>query len=241
MTKSYLNRIDPQRIVETATALERRIGERFPKSRLREQAHELVAVAQGAAKEAAVLGRRSILWYVLLCILLASAGYFGCQHLHGMELKIQVQGLADLVQTLDSATNVIILGVGGIYFLFSLGVRRKRHRALKALHLLRSMAHIVDLVQLQKDPDRLHRSSEQNTESSPRLQMNEFELKRYLDYCIDMLSVIGKIAALYAERLHDPVALESVGDVEALTGALSTGIHHKLVVLSAPDGALESK
>jgi len=40
--------------------------------------------------------------------------------------------------------------------------------------------------------------------------MTPFELGRYLDYCSEMLSLTGKVAALYAQDLDDPVVVEAV-------------------------------
>ena len=47
-------------------------------------------------------------------------------------------------------------------------------------------------------------------ETSPKSSLTPFELARYLDYCTEMFSLIGKIAALYVQRFDDSVALSSV-------------------------------
>jgi hypothetical protein len=57
------------------------------------------------------------------------------------------------------------------------------------------------------------------------------ELGRYLDYCSELLSLIGKIAALYSQCLEDPVVLEAVDDVEDLTTELSQKIWQKITLL----------
>ena len=57
------------------------------------------------------------------------------------------------------------------------------------------------------------------------------QLNRYLDYCSELLSVISKVAALYAQQLNDPVVLAAVNEVEALTTGLSSKIWQKLVIL----------
>ena len=63
--------------------------------------------------------------------------------------------LADLLQGFDAVVNELILLGVAIFFLSSLETRLKRRRALDALHGLRSLAHIVDMHQLTKDPSRL--------------------------------------------------------------------------------------
>jgi hypothetical protein len=46
-----------------------------------------------------------------------------------------------------------------------------------------------------------------------------------------MLSIVGKIAALYAARLQDSVVLDAVNEIEDLTTALSTKIWQKITIL----------
>jgi len=56
-------------------------------------------------------------------------------------------------------------------------------------------------------------------------------LSRYLDYCSEMLSLTGKIAALYVQTYDDGVALAAVNEVEGLTTGLSRKIWQKLMIL----------
>jgi hypothetical protein len=65
------------------------------------------------------------------------------------------------------------------------------------------------------------------------MKMNAFELGRYLDYCNEMLSLIGKLAAVYIQRFDDEVALEAVNEVEMLTASLSDRIWQKLMFLNS--------
>jgi hypothetical protein len=48
-----------------------------------------------------------------------------------------------------------------------------------------------------------------------------------------MLSLIGKLAALYVQKFDDPVALAAVNDVEQLTTGLSRKIWQKIMILNA--------
>ncbi|MGK0303535.1 MAG: hypothetical protein ACI89X_004430 [Planctomycetota bacterium] len=98
------------------------------------------------------------------------------------------------------------------------------------MHEMRAMAHIVDMHQLTKDPDRIvHPDGE--TKSSPKRTLSRDELVRYLDYCSEMLSLIGKVAALYVQGFPDPVALQGVDDIENLTTSLSRKIWQKIMIL----------
>jgi len=66
--------------------------------------------------------------------------------------------LFPLLQIAESAVNdLIFLGVA-VFFLSSLEARVKRHEALRALHQLRSLAHVIDMHQLTKDPEQLQDS-----------------------------------------------------------------------------------
>lgn len=122
-------------------------------------------------------------------------------------------------------------GIGAtLFFLITLEVRIKRRKALAALHRLRSVAHIVDMHQLTKDPERLG-SLEPDTASSPERPLGASELGRYLDYCSELLSVISKLAALHVQHFHDSVTLAPVNEVETLTTGLSGKIWQKITLL----------
>jgi hypothetical protein len=58
-------------------------------------------------------------------------------------------------------------------------------------------------------------------------------LSRYLDYCSEMLSITGKIAALYIQDFDDDVALAAVNEVENLTTGLSRKVWQKLMIVFA--------
>ena len=63
--------------------------------------------------------------------------------------------------------------------------------------------------------------------------MSRFELTRYLDYSAEMLALIGKLAALYADRMRDGVVIEAVNDLENLAASLGRKIWQKIIILSA--------
>jgi hypothetical protein len=47
-----------------------------------------------------------------------------------------------------------------------------------------------------------------------------------------MLSLIGKLAALYVQKFDDPVALVAVNEVEDLTTGFSRKIWHKIMIIN---------
>ena len=63
--------------------------------------------------------------------------------------------------------------------------------------------------------------------------MSKFEVTRYLDYCSEMLSLISKLAALYAQNLPDAVVIDAVNDIEELTTNLSSKIWQKITIIDA--------
>src|SRR6185436_19795516 len=110
----------------------------------------------------------------------------------------------------------------------------KRNAALRELHKLRSIIHIVDMHQLTKDPDHLVTPG-METPSSPERKLSRFEMSRYLDYCAELLSLSTKLAALHVQHVNDPVVLEAVSDVEVLAANLANKIWQKIMIV---DGGL---
>jgi hypothetical protein len=128
---------------------------------------------------------------------------------------------------------LLVLGAG-LVFLVSLEHRIKRNRTLAAIHELRSVAHIIDMHQLTKDPERLLKRWVV-TEVSPESSLNQSELARYFDYCSEMLSLTSKVATLYVQDFNDEVALAAVNEVEAVTTGLSRKIWQKIMIVNTLD------
>lgn len=145
--------------------------------------------------------------------------------------------LVVLVQASEAGLNVFLLLSAAVLFLVTAETRIKRRRALKAIHELRALAHVIDMHQLTKDPERLL-AERIETPSSPKRNLSPAELGRYLDYCTEMLSLIGKIAALYVQKFDDPVALAAVNEVEDLTTGLSRKIWQKIVIINSDTNQL---
>ncbi|TWU40749.1 hypothetical protein [Novipirellula artificiosorum] len=220
------------RIVETVAKLQVRIHERFPNSGLSRLCGHLHQVACQAAERSVWIGR-PILWiravgYLLAFSLLALLIAFG-----RMAVRLDTHALTSLefIQTFEPAVNGLVFVCIAIYFLISLEKRIKRRRALAAVHELRSLAHIIDMHQLTKDPERIL-GNWQATDNSPKASMTPFQLGRYLDYCSEMLSLIGKIAALYVERFDDGVSVAAVTEIEQLSAGLSRKIWQKIIILN---------
>jgi hypothetical protein len=138
----------------------------------------------------------------------------------------------DLVQAAESSVNDLIFIGAAIYFLFRTETIIKRKRALKDLHELRTIAHVIDMHQLTKDPKSLNANG---TQHSPKREMNNYELSRYLDYCSEMLSLTSKVSALYANDYNDEVVLNTINEIEDLTTSLSGKVWQKIMIIKTED------
>ena len=224
--------LDPSKIIDTAARLRDRIRERFPQANLGNVADELLALARAHAERSAAMKRphwplRMTSWLLLLCGI-------GCIALLLVmawpEITAGRWDLQDKVQSIESGTQMLFFLGAGAVFMLSLELRVKRRRCLEAVHELRAMAHIVDMHQLTKDPDRVLHAGP-STPASPVRTMTAFELTRYLDYCTEMLSLMGKVAALYGQNFPDQQAMEAVDEVEDLTTSLARKIWQKIMIL----------
>src|SRR5438445_2601996 len=222
-------RLEGTRIIETLQRLEQRIEERFPGSGLGRVSDELLAVANESLARAAYLARPNLALRVGTWALIAVIVYIGVQALLHLNLAMRWPDVAGFLQSSQAIQNVVFLGVA-VLFLANAETRIKRHRALSALHELRSVAHIVDMHQLTKDPDQLLGEGGTAT-TSPQRTMTRFALSRYLDYCSELLSLTSKVAALYVQDSQDPVLLDAVNDVETLTTGLSRKIWQKIMII----------
>lgn len=211
--------------------LRRRIDERFPDSGLGRVASELETVTGEAVALATAIAQPN--WLLRGFVSLGVITIFALLGTAAYQLRLQhgSQGWSDFLQGLEALVNDLIFAGLAVYFLLSLETRSKRKRIVSALHTLRSLAHIVDMHQLTKDPEQLL-SHGPRTESSPERSMTSFELNRYLDYASEMLAIMGKVAALYVQDFDDPVALHAASDVQDLTVNLSRSIWQKIVILA---------
>jgi hypothetical protein len=234
-------KLDPSRIIETSRVLRSRVEERFPSSSLARVAGELFEVTQEAATLSAWLARPNYrLRGVVAAVIALLVGLLvtGVVQFRG---DLGTRNFGELVQVLEAFVNDLVFVGVAIYFLWNVEVRGKRKRALEALHVLRSIAHIIDMHQLTKDPERLIARG-LDTASSPERTMTPFELTRYLDYSSEMLAIISKVAALYVQELPDPVTVDAASAVEDLAGGLSRTIWQKIVILDrimSPDPSPE--
>lgn len=237
---SSANRVElvlrDDRIIATIAQLNDRIEDRFPESGLSSLCGDLLGVARQAAAKSQELAN-PIPWIrrtgyglaVAIILLMVGSIAYAISSLDPSNV-----GVLEWIAAIESGANEIILLAAAVYFCIRWETRLKRERALAAIHELRSIAHIIDMHQLTKDPERLQRGWA-DAEHSPKRTLTALQLNRYLDYCTEMLSLTGKIAAMYVQHFDDSEAVAAVSEVEELTTGLSRKIWQKIVMLDQLD------
>src|SRR5215831_14829741 len=188
--------LDAAEIVKTLRTLEQRIVQRFPDAGLAAVCRDLIEIGEHTKRDAQAIAAPN--WPLRIVVYVAVVA--GLAGLSVVAWKINVQlrdaEVFSFFQGVDAAMNITVLVGAALLFATTLDDRIKRRSALAKLHIFRSIAHVIDMHQLTKDPGSLLAGGPR-TESSPARTMTKFELTRYLDYCSEMLSLTSKLAALY--------------------------------------------
>jgi hypothetical protein len=229
VTTSVFRKLDESKIVDSLTALRDRIENQFPDSGLGRVADELIAVADEVTECADYLSATN--WPIRIFAGLLIAAMFLVLYLAAprVELPEGAHKFSDVASIAAVCNIAAVVGVA-VLFLLRLETILKRRRAHAVLHELRSLAHVIDMHQLAKDPAG-RRLPEPEIAESPKGAMNPQSLLRYLDYCTDLLSLTGKLSALLVQRFNDEVVLDEVNEIEALASALSDRIWQKTRLL----------
>ncbi|MFN3168454.1 MAG: hypothetical protein ACE37H_15450 [Phycisphaeraceae bacterium] len=220
--------LQPERIVMTIELLAERIGTRFPGRGLPKVARDVRAAAGDAVGLARAIPE-PILWIriVSAALVLTMVGVVGKLAYH---LKFTDADGWAMLEGIDSGISTLVYLGLAIVFLVTLETRIKRRQSLRALQELRALAHVIDMHQLSKDPE-WHAHRESSPWDKESAHMDPLMLGRYLDYCVDLLALIGKLAALYAQNSQDGVVLQAVEEVENLTSTLATKIWQKIMLI----------
>jgi hypothetical protein len=228
---------------DTVEALYGRIEARFPNRGLLGVCGDLITLVDEVQSSSDVGQRRIRVArlasrMVMAAVIAVTAIAIGLAF-HDALLGDDVKSSIDVLALAETAISDLVYASIAIFFLWSFPERLERSRLLSLLHQLRSTAHVIDMHQLTKDPEQLKPSFTPSSASKP-LGMTRDEVERYLDYCSEMLSLVGKTAALCAEESRDNVVLETVSRIETLTVGLSRKIWQKISNLppsDAPSGA----
>lgn len=232
-------KLDSGKIVATLEILGNRIEERFPGRGLAGVCEELTAIARAVVDRAEAIDRPRTGLRLAIGVVLALGVLLLIYLGQIVDVKRLESNLFGVMQGIEAIVNVLVLMGAAFLFLVTIEIRVKRRRALADLHELRSIVHVIDMHQLTKDPGMVLATA-CATASSPSREMTVFELTRYLDYCSEMLSLTGKVAALYAQNFGDSVVITSVNEIEQLTTNLSRKIWQKIMILKTSEYALEA-
>jgi len=223
----------------TVAQLERRIRARFGDRGLTRAARDLadlVDVVQQSAGDSQVRLHRTTILARVVSVTIVVATVVALV----ITLKEAVtEGLDngfDWLPLIESTISDIVFAAIAVLFLWAFPERYERKTLLGLLHRLRSLAHVIDMHQLSKDPEQVSPTYTRTPESVSH-GLDAEELHHYLDYCSEMLSLTAKTAALCAEHSSDPVVLSTVSTLETLTTELSNKIWQKISLLPRPETA----
>jgi hypothetical protein len=236
VTSTEYQRLRAEPVKATVDRVQVRITARFPDRNLRLVAGEL----SSAVDE--LLIRPQTRWYGLLRVASrVGMALLGLVLVLGVVVLFRQPGPQtgnawNWITIAESSINDVVFAGVAIYFLWQLPDRVQRNRDLHSLHRLRSLAHVIDMHQLTKDPERF-RTDFRPTDESVELGMTPAELGNYLDYCSELLSLVSKTAALFAEDTTDQTVLSTVEGLESLTTGMARKIWQKIALLPhAPTG-----
>jgi hypothetical protein len=216
-----------EKLLETGERLRQRITERFPGSGLSEVAAELVQLTRESVSRAERI-RRPNLWLRAGLVLLGLVAAAGIGE-HFWASPDPQPPLTQLLQFLDATKGAAAYLAAVAVFLVTLEVRFKRRKALRAVHELRAMAHLIDMHQLNKDPERAGSSEGPLMESGGAMTVEQ--IGRYLHYCTALLALVSKIGQLYVQDFPDATAQGAVDQFENLATGLSGKIWQKIMIL----------
>ena len=148
-----------------------------------------------------------------------------------VEFKIEDTTLSNIIALSEAIFNDIILLGAAIFFLIGMESKLNRKKSLEMLNELRVTAHVIDMLQLTKDPSLIN-TPETSTLNSPKRTLTKFEMERYLDYSSELASLIAKVGALYSQSLPDEVVVRAVNEIEILCTGLSRKIWQKIMILN---------
>ncbi len=223
-------KLDIEKTIKTIERLSLRISDRFPDSSLYQVCLNLKSVAERSELQIKKINRPFYIFRIIFIVLFLITLWFFYTAIQSLHIKdFTIKTVPDLTQSTEATFNAIALLGAAFFFLYKLEDHFKTKIILKSFHELRTIAHIVDMHQLTKDPLTINSDS---TANSPIRELNPIELYRYLDYCSEMLSLISKVAVFYANENRDQAIVSSINDLEILTTTLSRKIWQKISLIN---------
>ena len=213
------------RITEIIHTLSLRISDRFPQADLVHVCEELKELSIKSKTSNMRLAKPYILIRIglILLILLASASIIYTMFM--LKFDDSLLTVQNFITVSEAFLNETVTIGFAFYFLYKSEDLLKQKKTLSALQELRTIAHVIDLHQLTKDPTHI---LAERTKNSPKREFSNAEVNRYLIYCSEMLSLASKVAATYGFNTKDEMILNTIHDIEILSTSLSNKIWQKI-------------
>ena len=231
MEPSYRS-LDPQKLIDTVDKIAAETNSTFPESGLAKVSNEVAATTRSAIERAVfhthpLVGLR---WCIGFLVAIAIVWPLLLQQLFLFEET--VSSLGEFLEATDAGLHLVLVLGGGLLFLMTMENRIKRSRILSELSELRSLAHIIDMHQITKDPGMEPIPAVIDQQPDTRTVKSDADLALYLDFSSDMLAMIGKLAAYYAQHHNDREVLNGVNEIEILTNSLSRKLWQKVSIIN---------
>lgn len=224
-TASYRT-LDPEKLVAAACKLADKVNHSFPSSGLGALAREVSCLTRETIVRLTFIERPNWPLRIAVAVLVVLAVLGPLIFSAMLQFRETVGSLGDFLEATDAGLQMVLLLGASIAFLVTLEGRIRRNRALAAIAEFRSMAHLVDMHQINKDPGIDHRPAPSGADR--RTVRSDAKLVLYLDHASDLLALIGKLAAYYGQHLRDRVVLDAVNEIESLTTGMSANLWQKI-------------
>ncbi|WP_193213047.1 hypothetical protein [Luteolibacter marinus] len=221
--------LDPEKLVGAASRLALKIEAIFPDSGLARLSREVACLTRETVVRLTFIQRPNWPLRIGVAVLVVIAVLGPLLFSAMLQFRETIGSLGDFLEATDAGMQMLLLLGGSILFLVSLESRMRRNRALEAIAEFRSMAHLVDMHQINKDPGIDLRPPPEGIDR--RTVRSDAQLEVYLDHASDLLSLIGKLAAYYGQHLRDRVVLDAVNEIETLTTGLSAKLWQKILLV----------
>ena len=219
--------LDIDKVTAAIELLRLRVQERFPTANLLNVCNELKELSNNAKANIQHLNKPYVYFRIIfsfLIILTIVLITYTIWHISSQDLPSNFQSF---IATSEALMNELVMIGAAFYFIGKFENSLKQKKILYALQELRTIIHVIDLHQLTKDPAPI---LQHNTEHSPERALSKSELNSYLDYCSEMLSLTSKVAATYGFNCNDQIVLDTIHNIEVLSGTLSNKIWQKITI-----------
>jgi len=223
------SKLSIEKTITTIDKLSLRIYDRFPDSSLYSVCMELKLLAEQSNQNLNKINKPYYFFRVLFSLLIFLIIFISFIFIKRFDIDFKLELTTSFFQSTEALVNGLALIGAAFYFLYKLEDSYKKKIILKVFHELRSIAHVIDMHQLTKDPSVINIPT---TNNSPDRLLTPNQLYRYLDYCSEMLSLTSKIAAFYANENRDVFIVNSIHELEILTSTLSRKIWQKIILIN---------